>query len=45
MNREKICTKCKETKPFTKFWKKKDGKLGFDCHCSACRIKKKKEGK
>ena len=36
---EKACTKCKEIKPLSEFWKEKGTKDGFKCWCKSCRNK------
>jgi len=33
---KKECTKCKQTKPLSQFYKRKDGKLGYTPLCKSC---------
>lgn len=32
----KVCTKCKNNKPITEFYKRKTGKCGSESHCKMC---------
>ena len=41
--RRKQCTKCKQTKPFSAFYKAANQKPGYRCQCKACMTKNKRE--